>query len=603
MTPGATAGALAPTDVPPAAIPAGATPVFVVRPGGEPAGEVTRVLRLAYPDVTPVILGSGAEAASRSGEVACFDFLGLPLPEIGQHLRAATRTASHAEIVVFLDGADRTAVSACLTVTASPERMTFLVAPFDAAEAAATLRTVALRARTGGQARSGDADRDAIIRRLEVEVMEVQARLDVALHVARHDALTGLPNRAGFVGELTSRLANGFQSQTVFLINIDRFKLVNETLGHEAGDDLIRKIGVALATVTPANGLLARLGGDEFGVVTESLSEQGIADFCKLLLRVCAQSRRVYGHEVQVSICIGVCVQKPDQDNGDLLRQADLALRAAKREGRNRYRVYDEEIAQTSVRRLTLESGLERALRAGEFAMVYQPIVDARSCQILGYEALVRWNSPQFGPVSPADFIPVAEETGLMLELGDWILRQAMKDCRRWGGPYVSINLSARQFLYQKIGDRILQYAQDCDLPAARIQVELTETAIIDDVERASENLRVLREAGVRVALDDFGTGYSSLTYLQRFDIDCIKIDKSFVDDITTDRESAMIVASVTRLAKALGMSVVAEGVETEPQRQVLLAAGCDYLQGYHYGRPIAPGEIAVALGQPPADV
>lgn len=262
MTPGATAGALAPTDVPPAAIPAGATPVLVVRPGGEPAGEVTRVLRLAYPDVTPVILGSGAEAASRSGEVACFDFLGLPLPEIGQHLRAATCTASHAEIVVFLDGADRTAVSACLTVTASPERMTFLVAPFDAAEAAATLRTVALRARTGGQARSGDADRDAVIRRLEVEVMEVQARLDVALHVARHDALTGLPNRAGFVGELTSRLANGFQSQTVFLINIDRFKLVNETLGHEAGDDLIRKIGVALATVTPANGLLARLGGD-----------------------------------------------------------------------------------------------------------------------------------------------------------------------------------------------------------------------------------------------------------------------------------------------------------------------------------------------------
>jgi diguanylate cyclase (GGDEF)-like protein len=457
--------------------------------------------------------------------------------------------------------------------------------------------------RSGEAGRDGFDARDQTIRRLELEMLEIQTRLDVALHAARHDSLTGLPNRAGFVGELSARIANGFQSQTVFLINIDRFKLINETLGHEAGDDLIRKIGVALGSAVPGGGLLARLGGDEFGIVTESLTEQGIAEFCKLLLRVCAQSRRVYGHEVQVSACIGVCIQRPDQDNGDLLRQADLALRAAKREGRNRYRLHDDEIARSSSRRLALEAGLDRALRAGEFAMAYQPIVDARSCQILGYEALVRWNSPQFGAVSPADFIPVAEETGLMLELGDWILRQAMKDCRRWGGPYVSINLSARQFLYQKIGERILQYARDCDLPADRIQVELTETAIIDDVERAGENLRLLRQAGVRVALDDFGTGYSSLTYLHRFDIDCIKIDKSFVDDITTDRESAMIVASVTRLAKALGMSVVAEGVESEPQREVLLAAGCDYLQGFHYGRPIAPGDVGVTTVEPVAEL
>jgi len=451
---------------------------------------------------------------------------------------------------------------------------------------------------SGAAARSGEAgstgfdNRDETIRRLELEKLEIQARLDVALHATRHDSLTGLPNRAGFVGELTARIANGFQNQTVFLLNIDRFKLVNETLGHEAGDDLIRKIGVALGSAVPGGGLLARLGGDEFGIVTESLTQQGVAEFCGRLLRVCAQSRRVYGHEVQVSACIGVCVQRPDQDNGDLLRQADLALRAAKREGRNRFRLHDAEIARSSSRRLSLEAGMERALRAGEFAMAYQPIVDARSRETLGYEALVRWTSSAFGVVSPADFIPVAEETGLILDLGDWIMRQAMKDCRRWGGLYVSINLSARQFLYQNIGERILQYAKDSDLPPGRIQVELTETAIIDDVERARDNLRVLRAAGVRIALDDFGTGYSSLTYLHRFDIDCIKIDKSFVDAVTRDRQAAMIIASVTKLARTLGMTVVAEGVESEPQREVLLAAGCDYLQGFHFGRPVPPGEV-----------
>jgi diguanylate cyclase (GGDEF)-like protein len=254
---------------------------------------------------------------------------------------------------------------------------------------------------SGAAACSGEAgetgldDRDETIRRLELEKLEIQARLDVALHATRHDSLTGLPNRAGFVGELTGRIAKGFQSQTIFLLNIDRFKLVNETLGHEAGDDLIRKIGVALGATVPGGGLLARLGGDEFGIVTESLGDRGVAEFCAQLLRVCAQSRRVYGHEVQVSACIGVCRQKADQDSSDLLRQADLALRAAKREGRNRYRLHDEESARSSRRRLSLEAGLERALRAGEFTMAYQPIVDARSCETLGYEALIRGTTPR----------------------------------------------------------------------------------------------------------------------------------------------------------------------------------------------------------------
>jgi EAL domain-containing protein (putative c-di-GMP-specific phosphodiesterase class I) len=228
--------------------------------------------------------------------------------------------------------------------------------------------------------------------------------------------------------------------------------------------------------------------------------------------------------------------------------------------------------------------------------MAYQPIVKADTGGILGFEALIRWDSPDHGPVSPAEFVPVAEETGLILDLGDWITRQAFKDCRRWGGPYVSVNLSARQFLRHNVAQRILRYAEEADLSPQRIQIELTETAIIDDVERADQNLKTLRAAGVRIALDDFGTGYSSLVYLNQFAIDCIKIDKSFVDNVTSDHQSAIIVASVSRLAASLGMTVVAEGVETEEQRRILIAAGCGALQGYHFGRPMTPREAGKML-------
>lgn len=556
---------------------------------------------MAFPGSAVTHSPNGTEIVSRVATgaqvgICCLDLADSASGVLASSLKQVARACPEAELVVLIETADRAVIVDILEVTPSPERLTFLIQPLDMQDALQSLRAVAERYRAKVNAGAALESRDRDVRRLSVETIEVQARLDVALHAARHDGLTRLPNRAGFTGELTARIANGFQNQTVFLINLDRFKLVNDTLGHEAGDDLVRKIGVALGATVPASGLLARVGGDEFAVVTESLSEQGVDEVCQQILRVCAQSRRVYGHEVQVSACIGVCVQREGQEHGDLLRQADLALRAAKREGRNRYRLYDEALAEKSSKRLAIEGGLERGLRAGEFEMVYQPIVDAQSTDILGFEALVRWNSPEFGAVAPDTFIPVAEETGVILELGDWIMRQAMKDCRRWGGPYVSLNLSARQFLYQKVGERILRFAKECDLPPEKLQVELTETAIIDDVERAHENLKVLRAAGVRIALDDFGTGYSSLTYLHRFDIDCIKIDKSFVDDVTRDHQSAMIITSVTRLAKALGMSVVAEGVETETQRQVLIAAGCDHLQGYHFGRPTSSVAAAALL-------
>ena len=280
------------------------------------------------------------------------------------------------------------------------------------------------------------------------------------------------------------------------------------------------------------------------------------------------------------------------------MRQADLALYAAKREGRNRYRRFDTALEKATKYRLSIENGLERALRSGQFRMAYQPIVTAKTGPRCW--ASRRWcagTAREHGAVSPAEFMPVAEETGLILDLGDWITRQSFKDARHWAGPYVSVNLSARQFLRQNVAERILRYAEEADLSPSRIQIELTETAIIDDVERAAHNLKVLREAGMRVALDDFGTGYSSLTYLNQFAIDCIKIDKSFVDNVAHDKQSAIIVASVAKLASSLGMGVVAEGVETEQQRQVLTAAGCGALQGYAFGRPVPPREVGALIG------
>ncbi|MGA0600922.1 putative bifunctional diguanylate cyclase/phosphodiesterase [Caulobacter sp. KR2-114] len=581
----------------------------LVSPRLDNGAELGAMLREALPDENLLAYAKASEAISRTrpeltydrpAAIWLFDFRGKPVGDLADELRTVKAARPDVELIVVTE-ADGAAVGPCLQVTQTPERLTFLLAPLHRAEVVQAIRLVADRYLATHTGRQALEDSQRQIRRLETDLGELHARLDIALHAARHDSLTGIMNRAGFVTELRERLDRSRQRQTVLMIDLDRFKSVNDTLGHDAGDDLVRKICTAMSAVVPAGGILARLGGDEFGVILEGATTQGIADFCGLILRICSQSRRVGGYEVQVSASIGVAHQGASASEVTLMRHADLALYAAKREGRNRYRVYDTVIDAQAKHRLTIESGLERALTSAQFRMAYQPIVKADSGAIQGFEALIRWESPELGAISPADFVPVAEETGIIQELGDWITRQAFKDCRRWGGPYVSVNLSARQFLRHNIAQQILQYAEDADLPPQRIQIELTETAIIDDVERADFNLNVLRAAGVRVALDDFGTGYSSLVYLNQFAIDCIKIDKSFVDNVTRDRQSAVIVASVSKLASSLGMGVVAEGVETEAQRQVLIAAGCGSLQGYHFGRPMAAKDVIAMLAGPTA--
>jgi diguanylate cyclase (GGDEF)-like protein len=569
------------------------------------ARRLTELVREALPSEAVVAcetVGDGlshtqsALLRGRAAAIFLIDGAGRPVNDVVRSVQQARTARPDAELIVIGSAEEVARLATTAEKVGAAEHVNFLAGPGDGAVLIGAMRSAANRVQSSHRSDRHLKDSKQTIAALELEVQELRTRLDLARHAAHHDALTGCLNREGFVEELQQRLGRNRQMQNVLMMDLDRFKAVNDTLGHQAGDQLVRKICTAMAGVIPKGSVLARLGGDEFGVLVESLSDAGLDALCKQILQVCSQCRMIGGHEVQVSASIGVARQGAARTDIELVRQADIALYAAKREGKNRYKVFDAHLDESHKYRLNIERSLERGLSAGQFRMLYQPIVDAISCRTLGFEALVRWESPEHGQISPAEFIPIAEETGHILDIGDWIARQTLKDCRRWRLPYVSLNLSARQFLRHNIGERLLRYAADADVHPSRIQIELTETAIIDDVERASRNLDILRGAGVRVALDDFGTGYSSLVYLKQFAIDCIKIDKSFVDNITRDRQSAIIVASVSKLAASLGMKVVAEGVETADQRTILIAAGCTALQGYHFGRPVQASETEALL-------
>ncbi len=578
---------------------------MVVSPSAQAARRLVSLVQQVLPTEAVVgceNMGEGVnhtQSALMRGQAAALfvvDASGRPVNDTARALQQAQAARADAEMIVLAASEDVAALTAAMAAVGVSERANVLGGAPDAGVIASAVRTAASRLQTAVKSQRHQKSSTQAIQALELELQELRARLDVAKHAAHHDSLTGCLNREGFVEELRARLSRNRQMQNVLMVDLDRFKSVNDTLGHQAGDQLVRKICTAMAGVIPKGAVLARLGGDEFGVLVEALSDTGLDALCKQILQVCGQCRMIGGHEVQVSASIGVARQGMAKTDVELVRQADIALYAAKRDGKNRYKVFDDDLDESHKYRLNIERSLERGLSAGQFRMLYQPIVDAHTTRTLGFEALVRWDSPEHGSISPVEFIPIAEETGHILDIGDWIARQTLKDCRRWRLPYVSLNLSARQFLRHNIGERLLRYAADADVHPGRIQIELTETAIIDDVERASRNLDILRKAGVRVALDDFGTGYSSLVYLKQFAIDCIKIDKSFVDNITRDRQSAIIVASVAKLAASLGMSIVAEGVETADQRTILIACGCTALQGFHFGRPVQASETEALL-------
>ncbi len=423
---------------------------------------------------------------------------------------------------------------------------------------------------------------------LEEKGAELAANESHAVHIANHDSLTEAPNRLAFLRALTER-SRGKERFATAMLDLDRFKLVNDTLGHLAGDEMIRSVYQLLAGSVPPGGIVARLGGDEFGVLFDTPGEEAAVMACELMLRACSVTLKVFGHSIQASASMGVVVTEaePVRDPVDVMRRADLALNEAKRAGRGVVRPFDESMDESIRFRRQIESGLSKAIAAGELKLVYQPILAREELEIVGFEALLRWNSPEFGPISPGLFIPIAEESNLIHELGDWVLDQSLEEVKNWPDQYVSVNFSPRQFRRQNFVGRVMERVQQAGVSPARVQIEITETAIFDDADRAADTLYKLRQMGFRIALDDFGTGYSSLYNIRKFALDCLKIDRSFIDGMGRERESAAIVHSIIHLGRALGLGVIAEGVETDAQVQALRLAGASHLQGYFFSRPI----------------
>ncbi|MEK9282728.1 EAL domain-containing protein [Bradyrhizobium sp. ISRA442] len=412
-------------------------------------------------------------------------------------------------------------------------------------------------------------------------------------HMAHYDTLTDLPNRGLLRGHLERRvaeLADG-TSFAILYIDIDEFKGVNDTLGHEAGDELLRQVAERLRSCVTANDLVARLGGDEFAIVkADARDSNELSALAQQILEALRAPVNCKGQQISADASIGIAIAPDHGDNiDDLLKRADLAMYAAKSEGRSTFRLFAKEYDTKSSLRRQLELDLRQALARGEFEVHYQPLVDLSANTVTGCEALLRWRHPERGMISPAQFIPVAEETGLIGEIGDWVLKQACTEGASWPDQIrVAVNVSPIQFRSKTLALKVAAALAESNLAPSRLELEITETVLIRDDQEALTILQQLRELGVRIVLDDFGTGYSSLSYLHRFPFDKIKIDRSFINDIGELEDSSPIVRAVVTMAAARRMATTAEGVETEEQREILRDLGCSQMQGYLFS-PAVP--------------
>jgi diguanylate cyclase (GGDEF)-like protein len=427
-----------------------------------------------------------------------------------------------------------------------------------------------------------------------------------ALHQAFHDPLTDLPNRALFVDRLElglSRVKRSKSKLAVLFLDVDRFKIVNDSLGHAAGDELLREVAARLVASIRPGDTAARFGGDEFAILLEDVEDQAAAEHVALrILGALKAPLQVAGRDVFISASIGIAMDA--ESAGDMIRDADLAMYRAKSEGKGRHAVFEPAMHVAIVERADLEADLQRVLERAELVLHYQPIVALGNRSIVGVEALVRWRHPSRGIVSPEAFIPLAEETQLMAELGRWILTEACREVAGWRllRPLrLSVNLSAVQLhAADTLAGDVAAALADSGLPPEALVLEITETALMRDVTETISCLRALKQLGVLLAVDDFGTGYSSLDYLRRFPIDTLKIDKAFVDDLGAG--DATLAQAIIDLGESFDLQVVAEGVEHEFQRQRLLELGCSYGQGYHFSRPMPACEMRALLeASPPA--
>jgi diguanylate cyclase (GGDEF)-like protein/PAS domain S-box-containing protein len=423
---------------------------------------------------------------------------------------------------------------------------------------------------------------------------------------ATHDVLTGLANRSLLGDRINQGIARARRDDelvAVMLIDLDRFKVVNDGLGHTPGDLLLREIARRLNACVRDTDTVARLGGDEFVVVLTSVTDpDNVALIASKILKSVHEPLYIEGKKLVITASIGIALFPRDGDEGDLLlRNADLAMYRVKEHGRNNFRFYLPEMHGMAINRLDVEGDLRRAIEADELAVYYQPKVDLVSGRIVGAEALVRWIHPKIGIINPLEFIPLAEETGLIIPIGEIVLRKVAGQLRDWSDKAldvvpVAVNISPRQFRQENLASTILQILEQAGIPGELLDLELTESMVMVHAEVAAAALHELKTLGCRLYLDDFGTGYSSLAYLKRFPIDALKIDRSFILDLTTDSDDAAIANAIIAMAHSLGMRVVAEGVEHKEQLDVLKAHGCDEFQGYYFARPIPAEQFAALL-------
>src|SRR5580693_1400417 len=417
------------------------------------------------------------------------------------------------------------------------------------------------------------------------------------MHMARHDALTNLPNRMLFKDRMEQALARGDMLAVMFL-DLDRFKSVNDSLGHSIGDALLCAVTERLQRVVSDADTVARLGGDEFAVVQSKASPSQASEMAAQIIEALVEPFDVRGHQVVIGTSIGIALAPNDGTEPDqLLRNADMALYRAKAEGRGTYHFFQPEMDAQMQERRRLELDLRKALVAEEFELYYQPLIRIASGEVCGFEALIRWNHPERGLVPPNEFIPIAEEIGLIVPLGEWVLRKACMDAAAWPSKLsVAVNLSAAQFRNPMLALSVVSALGQSGLSASRLELEITETVLLQDDRAVLDTLHQIRDLGVRICMDDFGTGYSSLSYLRSFPFDKIKIDRSFVSELGKENDCVAIIRAVTRLGSSLGIVTTAEGVETEQQLEILRAEGCVQVQGYLFSRPKPLKEIPAML-------
>ena len=425
-------------------------------------------------------------------------------------------------------------------------------------------------------------------------------------YLATHDALTALPNRAMFGELLTLSIRNARRygrDFAVLFVDLDRFKVINDTLGHEAGDKLLQQVAERLAGTVRASDVVARLGGDEFVVLVQEVSEAHQAEtVARKILAALARPAYVAGQEIRVTASIGICLYPSDaQDEPTLMKNADIAMYRAKEEGKNTCKFYSAKSNSHSFERLALETSLRRGLERGEFSLHYQAKVDLRGGGITGVEALLRWQHPELGMVPPGQFIPLAEETGLIVPIGKWVLRAACEQNVAWrraglAPVRMSVNISARQFADEHLLEDIAEALAASGLEPSLLELEITESMVMQDAERAAVVLDAIKRIGVRLAIDDFGVGYSSLAQLKRLPIDTLKVDRSFIRDIPQDPGDSAIAEAIIAMGKRLRLTVVAEGVETSEQEAFLKAHDCDEMQGFFFSRPIPAEGFAELL-------